>query len=150
MDVYSLIPEQAGESQRLTGLEVLLRRLQIAHSEADQPTYAMIGKKIGMSASTVCRVFNAKKPPAWPKLRAVLHVLGIPDEEINSAWRDLWRDAENTAKSIPVRLDANLAIPGAENCEICGAWLADRKRHSEMHYRINQLELLAQHLDAEL
>jgi len=150
MDIYSLIPEQVDDSYRLTGLEVLLRRLQIAHSEADEPTYAMIGKKIGMSASTVCRIFNAKKPPSWQKLRAVLRVLDIADEEINTVWRDLWRDAENTAKSIPVRLDANLAIPGAEHCEICGAWLADRKVHDELHYRLDQLEAIVQHLNAEL
>lgn len=150
MNVFSLIPGQADNQRRPNGLDVLLRRLQLAHREADQPTYSMIGKQIGMSAATICRIFNAKKPPAWDKLRAVLEVLGIPDEEISTTWIDLWRGAENACQPIPVRLDAGLTVPGAEHCETCGAWLANTRIHADLHQRIEQLELLVQHLTAEM
>jgi hypothetical protein len=150
MNLYALIPEQVERHRIPSGLDNLLRRLRLAHREAGHPTYRMLGKHIGMSASTICRIFNATKPPPWHQLHSILEALDVPDHEISTTWLTLWRGAENASKPIPVELDPHLTVPGTQHCTICGAWLADVKIHEDLHRRLDILEELLQQLTSEL
>jgi transcriptional regulator with XRE-family HTH domain len=150
MNLYALIPEQVDHHRIPSGLDNLLRRLRMAHREAGHPTYRQLGKQIGMSASTICRIFNATKPPPWHQLQQILGALQVSEEDIDTTWRTLWRRAENAAKPIPVELDPDLTVPGSDHCPACGVWLADAKIHGDLHRRLEILEQLIQQLTSEL
>ncbi|GIF16481.1 helix-turn-helix domain-containing protein [Actinoplanes teichomyceticus] len=146
MNVFTLVTENNRDD---SGLDVLRRRLQLAHQEARRPTYRMIGGQTGLSASTICRIFTARKPPAWDNLRRVLEALGIPAETVDETWHELWLNAENDAHPIPVQLVEGLSVPGREHCPDCGAWIADTDTHDSLHRRLDRLERLVRRLSAE-
>ncbi|GGQ77685.1 helix-turn-helix domain-containing protein [Couchioplanes azureus] len=128
------------------GLARLLRRLELAHREAGRPTYRVIGKDCGLSASTICRIFNARKPPAWDNLERVLRALGV-DPDSDSGWRELWIHAENDAHPIAVELSDGLVAPGRESCHHCGVWIADREVHERHHHDLDAITQMIEHLD---
>ncbi|MEV0900526.1 helix-turn-helix transcriptional regulator [Actinoplanes sp. NPDC049802] len=136
------------DDQDCGALQVLLRRLRLAHQAAQRPTYRMIGNHAGLSASTICRLFNAVRPPAWDNLARVLKALGIPPAEIEADWRELWLGAEHDASPIPVSLVEGLAAPGREHCHECGTWIADPAVHDRLHQRLDRLEHLVRALTA--
>jgi Helix-turn-helix domain len=129
------------------GLTVLLRRLEIARLEAGRPTYRVIGHKAKLSASTICRIFNAKKPPPWDNVERVLEALGVTPD---ARWRELWRNAEDSANPIAVDLVDGLDAPGRRNCPTCGSWIADNNTHNEHHRRTEALAERIEELNEQL
>ena len=120
------------------GLAMLLWRLEMVHREAGRPTYRQMSRTCDLSASTICRIFRATKPPGWENLTRVLKALGI-DAEVDHSWRELWLNAENDARPIPVELGDGLVAPGRWSCPSCGSWIADQKKHADHHDRLERL-----------
>jgi len=143
MAMFTLVtgqPANGEEPQDDSALSQLLRRLELAHREAGRPTYRAIGKDSGLSASTICRIFKARKSPPWDNLARVLKALGIEPDEIQNTWLELWLNAENDAEPIPVTLDDGLVAPGRAHCETCGVWIADPLAHAALHDKLDRLE----------
>jgi hypothetical protein len=140
MEVFTLVTGTTdGESAPDDdGLTLLLRRLELAYRKAGKPAYRQIGRSCGLSASTICRIFNAKKPPPWDNLEGVLRALRV-DVDADATWRELWLSAENDAKPITVELVDGLIAPGRRNCPGCGAWIADDDAHERHHQQIDTL-----------
>jgi hypothetical protein len=138
------------------GLAVLLRRLELAHRQAGRPTYRTIGRECGLSASTICRIFNAKKPPPWDNLKRVLRALGL-EADLDTTWHELWLHAENDTNPITVELANGLIAPGRQACPACGLWIADPDTHTTHHHhtdalteRVDELQRQLTHLTARI
>jgi hypothetical protein len=138
MELFTLVktPYDGKPVPQGDGLAMLLRRLELVRLQAGRPTYRQISRSCDLSASTVCRIFTAKKPPAWDNLRRVLKALDI---EADTSWRELWLNAENDADPIPVELGDGLIAPGRRHCSDCGTWIADEAAHAAHHQRIEML-----------
>ncbi len=145
MAVYTYVPgpDDGEPAPDLDPLTLLLRRLKIAHLEAGRPTYLSIGRDAGLSASTICRIFKATKPPAWDNLTRVLNALGA-DPDQDGTWRELWRGAMNRSRPVAVELSDGVLAPGHTNCPDCGVWISDPDTHQQQH---QNLDTMTKHLD---
>ena len=152
MEVLTLVtgPSDGDHDPDSDGLTALLSRLKLAHRQAAKPTYRHIARICGLSASTVCRTFNAEKTPGWENLERILKALDI-DPAADPTWRELWLNAENDAKPITVvELGDGMVVPGRRNCTGCGTWIADDETHDRHHQHIDELTLLVGHLRREI
>jgi transcriptional regulator with XRE-family HTH domain len=143
MALFTLVTKQPADGEQPSddnALTVLRRRLELAHREAGRPTYRVISKESGLSASTICRIFKARKTPARDNLELLLKALGIAPDEIKNTWYQLWLNAENDCDPIAVTFDDGLVAPGREHCETCGVWLADPGAHIALHQRLGLLD----------
>ncbi|HWS39081.1 MAG TPA: helix-turn-helix transcriptional regulator [Actinoplanes sp.] len=128
-----IVPTTDGEpANGQDPLAVLLSRLATARREARRPTHREIARATGLSASTICRIFKAKRPPSWNNLQRVLHALGI-DTDADTTWLELWINADSRANPMPLPIRKGLLAPGRESCPVCGTWIADYKAHLAHH-----------------
>ena len=144
MDLFTYVKKEGGgQPQDNSALAILLRRLKLTRRQARSGTYRSLAKASGLSSATICRIFNATKPPSWENLERLLRALEVPQIEIDRYWNTLWLNAENDAAPIKVDVADGLIAPGREHCPSCGLWIADRDAHVEHHeWRMSQDEKL--------
>lgn len=144
MDLFTYVDKESrDESRDNSALGVLLRRLQLARRQARRHTYRSLAKASGLSPATICRIYNATKPPSWENLERLLQALEVSQVEIDKYWSTLWLNAVDAAAPITVDAADGLISPGREHCPSCGLWIADREAHVQQHeWRMSQDEKL--------
>jgi hypothetical protein len=125
-------------------LAQLLAKLRIAYRQAGEPAYRAIATLAGrrLSASTVSRIFNAKKPPKWRNLALMLSALGVSAHDQNTIWHPLWAQAVNRENPIddPANTTREKLSPGTQDksCARCGASVVDADVHAKWHVQLSR------------
>jgi hypothetical protein len=109
-------------------LNQLLQRMKQQRDANGGPALRAIAESTGyaVSASTLSRTFNARRPPRWPTIAAVADALNISPAE-RDVWRTLWSRA----------IDEH--DPAARPCSTCGVAVADKAVHTAWHDRQDRL-----------
>ncbi|WP_018683174.1 helix-turn-helix domain-containing protein [Actinokineospora enzanensis] len=112
-------------------------RLRQAHRGAGAPAHRRLAADMGYSVATVTRAFRTDGPPSWKVVTAMLTALGVPEDRIGGPWRRAWTDMMDvvdpiTAPTVPARVIGLRAQEPVE-CDLCGALVADRERHTRFH-----------------
>lgn len=94
--------EGPGSENGSPHLTELVRQLKLTYRQAGNPSYRTIIRttSIGLSTSTISRIFTARKPPKWENLTELLLALGVSREDIKTTWHRLWMLADNEANPL--------------------------------------------------
>ncbi|MEH1099201.1 helix-turn-helix domain-containing protein [Micromonospora sp. CPCC 205561] len=139
-----------GREAGTSHLAELVRLLKLTYRQAGNPSYRAIIRttSIGLSTSTISRIFNAKKPPKWENLTELLLALGVPREDIETTWHRRWMLADNEANPLTEvenaggeLLPAGRRPKDVEVCHRCGAWIADTALHTRWHAGLTRIEM---------
>ncbi|MDT0531361.1 helix-turn-helix transcriptional regulator [Micromonospora sp. DSM 115977] len=131
-------------------LTELVRQLKLTYRQAGNPSYRTIIRttSIGLSTSTISRIFTARKPPKWENLTELLLALGVSREDIKTTWHRLWMLADNEANPLTGTdnaggelLPAGRRPKDVEVCHRCGAWIADTAMHTRWHAGVARVEM---------
>lgn len=98
-------PLPAEDGSPLVAMASELRRLR---AQKNNPTYEVMGKKIGYRASAFTAVFSGKRFPAYDLVEAVVGYLG--DEGDKRRVLDLWHQAHAAQEAERVRSDSLIAL----------------------------------------
>lgn len=130
----------------------LLEQLKIAYRQAAEPSYRTLASLAGrgLSASTISRIFNAKKPPKWRNVLKLLTALGVPAADRHTVWYPLWlktqsKPGSEAADTAQAPLSPNLQQD--KICAKCGSSIADPDVHTRWHERLKRAEELLDALE---